>query len=193
MYNQVNQEQILTACSRAPVFEYVAPTPVTEHIAPAPAVTSDAHSQQLPPVYTITTGTTDVTLDIIGLVYPQFSSTAVEPFSPQVVGSFSPLEFDAPMSCCARKVTVQEIPQVSVVERIQELYSFTGLMNPQISATSLEAPQVVGSLPPFEEFTESVYNQVHQEQIVAGEMTQEHKCAFSCARTGDRSRNSSGC
>ena len=35
-----------------------------------------------------------------------------------------------------------------------------------------QAPQVVGSLPHLEEFTEPVYNQVCQEQIVAGEMTQ---------------------
>ena len=33
------------------------------------------------------------------------------------------------------------------------------------------APQVVLSLPPFEEFTAPVYDQIHQEQIVAGEMT----------------------
>ena len=32
-------------------------------------------------------------------------------------------------------------------------------------------PHVVDSLPPVEEFTEPVYNQVHQEQSVAGEMT----------------------
>ena len=35
----------------------------------------------------------------------------------------------------------------------------------------VSAPQVVVSLPPFEDFTEPVYNQVHQEQIVTGEMT----------------------
>ena len=34
------------------------------------------------------------------------------------------------------------------------------------------APQVVVLLPPLEEFTAPVYNQVHQEQMVAGEMTQ---------------------
>ena len=67
-----------------------------EYIAPAPAVTYDAPSQQLPPVYTMTTVTTDVNLDIIGLVNPQFSSTAVEASAPQVVGSLPPLEeFDA--------------------------------------------------------------------------------------------------
>ena len=46
-------------------------------------------------------------------------------------------------------------------------------MDPQFSSTAVEAsaPQVVVSLPPFEEFTAPVCNQVHQEQIVAGEMT----------------------
>ena len=34
------------------------------------------------------------------------------------------------------------------------------------------APQVVGSLPPFEDFGAPVYNQIHQEQIVAVETTQ---------------------
>ena len=62
VYNQVNQEQILKACSRAPVFEYTPPAPAT----------SDAHSQQLSRVYTTTTVTTDVNLDTIGLVYPKF-------------------------------------------------------------------------------------------------------------------------
>ena len=47
-------------------------------------------------------------------------------------------------------------------------------MNPQIFTTSLEASQVVGSLPPVEEFTEPVYNQVHQEQIVARGADAEH-------------------
>ena len=51
VYNHVNPEQILTACSRAPVFEYAAPAPVTEYIAPAPPATSDAHSQQLPSIF----------------------------------------------------------------------------------------------------------------------------------------------
>ena len=121
------------------MFEYVTPALVTEYIAPAPAVTSDAHSQQLPPVYTTSTVTTDVNFDIIGLVHPQCSSTAVEPFSPQVVGSFSPLEFGAPVynqvhqeqivtgemtlnivehPAVQEQVTVQEIPQVS--DRFQQ-------------------------------------------------------------------------
>ena len=46
-------------------------------------------------------------------------------------------------------------------------------LSPQFSniAVEISAPQVSGSLPPFEEFTEPGYNQVHQEQIVTGEMT----------------------
>ena len=169
VYNQVNQEQILTACSRAPVFEYAAPAPVTEYIAPAPAVTSDAFSQQLPPVCTTTTVTTDDNLVSVWCTR-NFSSTAVDPSSPHVVGSLPPLEeFTEPVYnqvhqelCVTREitlnivehppvqepVTVQEIPEVSVVERIQEPCSFTGLMNPQISTTSVEASQVVDSLPP---------------------------------------------
>ena len=77
-------------------------------------MTFDAPSQQLHPAHTMTTVTTGVNLDIIGLVSPQFSSGALE----------------------------------------------------------ASAPQVFVSLPPFEEFTAPVYNPVHQEQIVAGEMTQ---------------------
>ena len=94
--------------------EYVTPAPVIECVAPAPAGTYVVHSQQLLPVYTTTTVTTDDNLDMISLVYPQFSSTAVEPF----------------------------------------------------------APLVVDSLLPLEEFTEPVYDQVHQEQIAASEMTE---------------------
>ncbi len=122
---------------QTPVFEYAAPAPVTGYIAPAPAVTSDAQSQQLPPVYTTTTVTTDDNLDITSLMYPQFSSTAVEPCSPHVVGSLPPLEeFTQPVynpeqivagemtqniignSAVQEQVIVQEIPPV--VEQIQE-------------------------------------------------------------------------
>ena len=74
----------------APVFEFVTPALVIEYIAPTPAVTYVVPSQQLLFVYTTTTVITDVNLDIIGLVYPQFSITAVEASAPQVVGSLPP-------------------------------------------------------------------------------------------------------
>ena len=60
------------------------------------------------------------------------------------------------------------------MERIHEqIVDITGLVNPQFSSTAVETcvPQVFVLLPPFEEFSAPVYNQVHQEQIVAGEMT----------------------
>ena len=69
----------------APVIEYMSSAPVIECVAPAPAVTYVVPSQQLPPVYSTTTVTTD-------LVYPQFSSTTVEPYAPCVVDSLLPLE-----------------------------------------------------------------------------------------------------
>ena len=98
----------------APVIEYVSSAPAIECVAPAPAVSFVVPSQQFPPVYTTTTVTNDDNSDMISLVYPQFSSTAVEPY----------------------------------------------------------APRVVDSLLPLEEFTEPVYDQVHQEHVVASEMTE---------------------
>ena len=81
----------------APVVTYAATAPVIEHIAPAPAMTYVVPSQQVPPAYTTTTDTTDDNFDITDLVHTQFSSTAVEPFSPHVVGPLSPLkEFTEP-------------------------------------------------------------------------------------------------
>ena len=109
VYNHVNHEQIFPACSGTPVFEYAPPAHLTEYIAPAPAVTPDAHSQQLPLVYIMTTVTTDDNLDITGLMYPQFSSTAVEPFSPHVVGPLPPLEeFTEPVIKSIRNSSLQE-------------------------------------------------------------------------------------
>ena len=51
----------------------------------------------------------------------------------------------------------------------------TGLLNSQFSATVVEAsaPQAVGSFPPSEEFGTPVYNQIHQERIVAAQNTFE--------------------
>ena len=61
--------------------------PVTEYVAPAPAVALSVPSQQLRPAYTAATVATGVNLDVTGMVYPQFSSTAVEGSASQVVGS----------------------------------------------------------------------------------------------------------
>ena len=149
----------VTYSASAPVFEYAAPAPVTGYIAPAPAVTSDAHSQQLPPVYTTTTATTDDNLDMTGLLYPQFSSTAVEPFSPHVVGPLPPLkEFAGPMY---NQIHQEQIAAGETTENIAEI----PVEEEQVIVQ--EIPEVVGPLPPIDEPTEPVYNQVHQEQLVA--------------------------
>ena len=52
------------------------------------------------------------------------------------------------------------------VSQIQEQSAVTSLINPQISFTTVEAPQVVGSFPLSEGFAAPMYNQIHQEQIV---------------------------
>ena len=128
----------------------------------------------------MTTDTTDDNFDITDLANTQFSTPAVEPFCPQAVSSLPPLEdvhvpvyehirqeqVVAGMATQHRvenpavqeQVIIQVIPQVSTEERIQE----------QIVAS---APQVVGSLPPFEEFDAPVYNPIHHEHIVSWETT----------------------
>ena len=62
--------------------------------------------------------------------------------------------------------TTQQIEYVPV-SQIQEQSTVTGLVNPQISITDDETPQVVGSFLLSEDRAAPVYNQVHQEQIVA--------------------------
>ena len=107
-----------------------APAPVEEYIAPTPAVS------------------------VPGMVHPQFSSTAVEVSSSQVVGSL-PLGEVSAATC----VTLD----------------YTGLVSPQFSSTAVEvsASQVVGSLPLGEVFAAPVFHQVHQEQLAGGDTTED--------------------
>ena len=101
------------------------------------------------------------------------------------------IEYIVPALAKTRAVSCQQLPPVYTTTAVNTDVNFdtTGLVNPQFSNTAFEAtaPQVVGSLPPFEAFDAPVYNQVHQEQIVAGKMTLEHSSKSRCARTGDRS------
>ena len=53
------------------------------------------------------------------------------------------------------------------VPQIQEQSAVPGLMNPQFSTSAIEAPLVVDSFPLLEDLAAHIYNQVHQEQIVA--------------------------
>ena len=50
----------------------------------------------------------------------------------------------------------------------QEQSAVPELVNPQICTTSVEASQVFDSFPLSDDFAARMYNQVHQEQIVAG-------------------------
>ena len=116
--------------------------PVTEYVAPA----------QVPPVYSTTTVTAD-------LVYPQFSSTAVEPYAPCVVGSLRPLEeFTEPVydqvfkeHVAAGELTFPVVQEQVIVQEI---------------------PDVIAPLPPVDEFTGPVFDQVHQELVASSEMTE---------------------
>ena len=159
----------------APVTEYVAPAPavvcdvpatvietmssapVVECVAPATARTYVVPSQQLTPVFSTTTVTTD-------LVYPQFSSTAVEPYVPCVVGSL-PLveEFSAP-------VYDQGLQEHIAASEFMENFAEIPVVHEQVIVQ--DTPQVVDSLPLDEEFTGPVYDQVHQELVASSEMTE---------------------
>ena len=92
------------------------------------------------------------------LVHTQFSCTAVETFAPQVVVSLP--SYEVHQEQIAAGETTENIAEISVVQE-------------QVTVQEIpEASQVVDLLPPVEEFAEPVYHQVHHEQIVAGEMTQ---------------------
>ena len=202
---------------------------MTEYVAPAPAVALSVPSQQLRPAYTAATVATCVNLDVTGMVYPQFSSTAVEGSASQVVGSlplgevsvatgvnldvtgmvypqFSSTAVEGSATQVVGSLPLGEVsvatgvnldatgmvyPQfsstavegsasqvvgslplgeVSVATGVN--LDVTGMVYPQFSSTAVEgsASQVVGSLPLGEVFAAPVFNQVHQEQLVGGEI-----------------------
>ena len=118
----------------------------------------------------MTTVTTDVNSDITGLVHPQFSSTTVEASAPQVVEEFDALVYDQSFQeqivagemtpnivenpALQEQVIVQEIPPVSIVERMQ-------------------APQVVDSFPLLEDFAATeqphiIFKKFHRFKLWSG-------------------------
>ena len=111
------------------MIENMSSAPVNEYVAPAPAVTLPVPSQQLHPAYTMTNVTTDDNFDSTDLVHPQISFPAVEAFSPQVIGSLSPLdEFDAPVynrihqeQVVAGMATQHRVENQSVQEQVNKL------------------------------------------------------------------------
>ena len=94
----------------------------------------------------------------------QFSSTAVEPTAPRVVGSLPPAEeFTRPVYGHVHQ------EQFAAGEMSENMVEFP-VVQEQVIVQAI--PVVVGSLPPAEEFTEPVNNHIHQEQFSAGETTE---------------------
>ena len=150
----------VTHAAPAPVFEYVAPAPVSEYIAPAPAVSFVAPSQQLRPACAATVAT-GVNLDVTGMVYPHFSSTAVVGSASQVVGSLPHGEvFAAPVF---NQVHQEQLAGDEIPENLVEI---------PVVPEQVIPLRVVGPLPPADEFTVSVYSPVHQQQFSAGDTTE---------------------
>ena len=58
-------------------------------------------------------------------------------------------------------------PVIEYIEPPPAVFYPTGLVNPQISTSAVEASQVVGPFPLSDDFAAPMYNQVHHEQIVA--------------------------
>ena len=75
-------------------------------------------------------------------------------------------------------VPSQQLPPAytTTTDTTDDNFDTTDLVHPQFSFPAVKAfsPQVVGSLPSFDEFDAPVYNRIHQEQIVAG-MTIQHR------------------
>ena len=81
------------------------------------------------------------------------------------------IEYIAPAPAVTYVAPGQQLPPPYTMSTVTTGVNLdiTGLVNPPFSITTVEvsAPQVVGSLPPSEEFAAPVYGQVHQEQIIA--------------------------
>ena len=85
-------------------------------------------------------------------------------------------EYVAPAPAVTLSAPSQQLHPAYTMKTVttDDNFDTTGLVHPQFSFTAVEvsAPQAVGSLSPLEEFDAPVYNQIHQELIVAGETTQ---------------------
>ena len=135
--------------------------PSTQTVSPPPAATNAATPAPSPVIEYVVPAPT-VTHAALA---PVFEYVAPAPV----------IEYIAPAPAMTCAAPSQQIPPAYTMTTVTPDVNFdiTGLVNPRLSITAVEtsAPQVVGSLPPFEEFDAPVYNQIHQEQIVAGETT----------------------
>ena len=94
----------------------------------------------------------------------------------EYVSSAPGIEHIAPAPAVTLSVPSQQLPPAyaTTSDTTDDNFDTTDLVHPQFSFPAVEviSPQVVGSLPPLDEFVAPGYNRIHQEQIVAGETTQ---------------------
>ena len=105
---------------------------------------------------------------VIEYVFPALAVNYVAPAPvTECVSSAPVIEYIAPAPAVTLAVPSQQLPPVYTTATVATDVGFdiTGLVSAQISSTAEEAsaPQVVGSLPPFEGFDAPVYKQIHQE------------------------------
>ena len=112
-------------------------------------------------------------LPVIDCVVPAPAVNYVAP-APVIedMSSAPVIEYIAPAPAVSLSVPSQLLPYpyTTTTHTTDDNFDVTDLVNPQFSISAVEASplQVVGSLPPLEEFDVPVYNQIHREQIVAG-------------------------
>ena len=107
-----------------------------------------------------------VVMNLAAFQHHSFMKSAVVDVGVQVG---SPL---APLTEYVASTSVPPVYTTTAVTAGDNSVMFS-LVYPQISSTAVEsvAPRVVGSLPPVEEFSAPVYDQVHQELVSSSEMT----------------------
>ena len=109
-----------------------------------------------------------VVMNLAAFQHHSFMKSAVVDVGVQVG---SPL---APLTEYVASTSVPPVYTTTAVTAGDNSVMFS-LVYPQISSTAVEsvAPRVVGSLPPVEEFSAPVYDQVHQELVSSSEMTEK--------------------
>ena len=81
------------------------------------------------------------------------------------------IEYVAPAPAVTLAASSQQLPRAYTMttDTTDDNFDITDLVNTQFSILAVETfPQVVGSLSPLAEFHVPVYEQIHQEHVVAG-------------------------
>ena len=159
----------------APAVSYAAPAPVFEYVAPALAVTYAAPAPVVDYVAPAPAVTCAAPAPVIEYVAP---APAVTYAAPAPV-----IEYVAPAPVMEYIALAPAVTHAEPSLQLRPAYSaatvatgvnldVTGFVSPQFSRTAVEgsASQVVVPLPPSEEFTEPVCNQVHRERFSASEL-----------------------